>query len=271
MGRDDPRMARYLWAAKRLTRNLLRVGHVEEQTKDRYRIVPPTVVSLAGDRHLLIGARSDAILNEYKRTRGVTVPPVVGQRDAPEAWYLVGTDECIANASEKVGVAVSRDRWDEVLASLPALSDVLANAPAESIPDRIEQWKPDVRAGRSRWAHATTAAGEPGLYRTIRKPHQWFLRPESGADTVRLDTPERRFAAALLLRGVSRVNYDSDSRILFIPVVGFSLPLLIDRALIIASGRLPEWKSHGWYYCDIDPGRAWHVARILGAKLKATT
>lgn len=271
MGRGDPRLAPYIRAAKRLTRNLLRVGHVEEQTKERYRTVPPTVVSLATGRHLLIGARTNALLDEYAMAPGVTVPPAAPQHEAPSVWHLVGSDEAVARASEKVGVTVGRDRWGEVLASLPSLPDVLAGAPAEGIPDRVEQWNPKADRFRDLWQQVKSSAGV-GIYRTVTKPHQWYLRPAPGAETVRLDTPERRVAGAWrLLRGEVRIVYDRDGRTLAIPALGFSIPLLVDRGLIIASGRLPERQSRHWTYHDIDPWRARHVARILVAKLEVTT
>lgn len=270
MSRDDPRMGPYIRAAKRLTRNLLRLGHVEEQSKERYCIVPPTLVSLASGRHLLIGARSNALLGEYAMAPGVTVPPVGPQREAPSVWYLAGSDEVIRDASETLGIMVCRDRWGEVLASLPPLADMLAKAPIEGTPDCLHRWNPKAECYRALWQKVKSAA-EVGIYRTVRKPHQWFFRPAAGAETVRLDTPERRVAAAWrLLRGETRIIYDRDNQSLAIPACGFSVPLLVDRGLIMSSGRLPKWQCRHWIYHDIDPWRARHVSRILGAKLEVT-
>jgi len=50
----------------------------------------------------------------------------------------------------------------------------------------------------------------------------------------------------------------------------FGLPLLVDRALILASGRLPLFDQQGWTYSNIDPERARQVARVAGARLEET-
>jgi len=273
MNRDDPRMAPFLQAAKRLTRNLMRVGHIEELTRDRYRTVPPTIVTQSAGRHFVTGARSDALLAmRANPPRGLTVEETDSSSEAPLVWHVVGNNEDVAAAAEEAGVTITRDRGGDLLASLPPLGDVLAGAPLEGIPDRIERWCPAATVGRSRWSRTVGDPHAPGLHRTVHKPHQWYFRPSPGVPTVRLDTHERRVAAAWrLLQGTMPINYASQSRVLSVPAVGFSLPLLVDRGLILAAGRLPEWQSHCWHYFEIDPERARNVARILGAPLEVTT
>lgn len=269
LDRDDPRRAKYLGIARRLTRNLLRVGHVEELTKERYRTVPPTVVSCPGNRYLLIGARSNSLLSDLAKVNSVTVSPATAQEWAPSAFYLTGNEESVAAVCEKLNITLIPERWGAVLSSLPALSEVLVGAPADGIPDRIERWNPKAPAGRSRWARATIASDAPGLFRTIRKPYQWYLRLAPGEETLRLDTPERRSAAAWrMLQGRARVIYDTSRQVLSIPAVGFSLPLLVDRGLIMSSGRLPVRQHQHWDYFEVDSKRAYDVARILGMKLE---
>lgn len=269
LDRDDPRRAQYLGFARRLTRNLLRVGHVEELTKERYRTVPPTVVSCPGNRYLLIGARSNSLLAKFAKANSVTVSPATTQEWAPSALYLTGNEESVAAACGKLNVTLIPERWGAVLSSLPALSEVLVGAPADGIPDRIERWNPTAPAGRSRWARVSIASDAPGLFRTIRKPYQWYLRPAPSEEPLRLDTPERRIAAAWrMLQGQARVIYDASRLILSIPAVGFSLPLLVDRGLIMASGRLPVRRHQHWEYLEVDSKRAYDVARILEMKLE---
>jgi hypothetical protein len=272
MERDDPRMAPYLRAAKRLMRNLVRMGHLEELASDRFRTVPPTLVAQEGDRFLVTGARSEALREQLARTTGASVLPAAPQHEGPAVWQVVGNQDVVASAANAIGLTVTRDRGAELLASLPCLIDTLAGAPSEGIPDKTERWTPDAPIGRPRWRRTTADGHAPGLYRTVRKPHQWYLRPAEAAPTTRLNTPERRVAAAwLLLRDKVRLEYARDARVLSVPAIGFGLPLLVDRALILASGRLPEWRSRHWDYFDIDPERARHVARILGARIEVST
>jgi hypothetical protein len=84
---------------------------------------------------------------------------------------------------------------------------------------------------------------------------------------VRLDSPERRSAAAWSLVPDKHLGYSPRVRELMLPAIGFGLPLLIERALILSSGRLPELRDGDWKYCEVDPERAQHVARIVGARL----
>jgi hypothetical protein len=221
---------------------------------------------------VVAGARSETLREKLDRTAGVSVLPPMPQHEGPAVWQVVGKQDALASAADALGLTVTRDRGADLLASLPCLFDTLAGAPSEGIPDKTERWTPDAPIGRPRWRRATADGHLTGLYRTVRKPHQWYLRAAEAAPATRLNTPERRVAAAWLLhRGKVRLEYARDARVLSVPAFGFGLPLLVDRALILASGRLPEWRSRHWDYFDIDPERACHVARILGAQTKVTT
>lgn len=265
---DDPRLESFLITAKRLSRNLIRLGHLEERTREVYRTVPPTVLLLSGDRHLLTGCRSDKIRGKFSEAHGVSQPPPVQQEYAPAAWYLEGNEKDVTAASERIGVHVCHDRWGEVLASLPPLSDVLAGASSTWVPEGIEKWNPLAYGNRAKWIQMSTST-EPGFYRTIQKPHQWYFRLTPELEALRLDTPERQFAAAWLLRtGSTSVCYERESKILSITAIGFSLPMLVDRGLIMASGLLPKRTSKNYQYSRIDLERAQNVARILDTNLK---
>lgn len=267
MCRNDPRNRRYLEMAKRLTDNLIRLGHLEELARNSLRTVPSTFVPLSGKRHLIVGARSEKILNDF-RANDVSVEIVKGASlDDPDVWILEGNEEKVASVSQQFHVATCRNRWAEVLASLPTVSEILIGAQEETIPAEMERWNHD--DSNKRWTGKNVSA-DPGFYRTLRSPRQWYLRQKAGAPTVRLDTPERRFAAAWLLSSntESKAFYNSEKSELVITTVGFRLPLLIDRGLILSSGRLPGYHSEKNTYVDIDTERARQVARILETKLE---
>lgn len=270
MSRDDRRIAPYRRSAQRLLRNLVRLGHLEELTAERFRTVPPTIVASEGERHFLTGARSDGLLKSLASFPGVSVLPAASQLDGPATCRVVGTAEAVVAAASELQIKVARERGRDLLASLPRLADTLTGAPSEGIPDNSERWDPDTPTRRSRWSRIKIDGHAPGLYRSIRKPHTWYIRAADGAQTTRLNTTERRVAAAWFLRrGKVRVEYASKVRELAVPAIG--LPSLVDRGLILASGRLPEWRSHSWIYFDIDPDRARQLARIVGAPIEMTT
>lgn len=253
-------------------RNLLRLGHLEELTTSRLRTVPPTIISQADNRHLVLGARTIAVREGLSRFPGLSVLPTVSQREGPAVWHVAGSDEAVAAGATALGLTVARDRGTDLLASLPCLADTLGGAPLEAIPDKTEKWNPDATFKQKRWLRTRADGHTPGVYRTLRKPHQWFFRPVEGASTIRLNAPELRVAAAwLLVRGKVRLVYSQGNCVLSVPANGFALPLLVDRGLILASGRLPEWGSRRANYFDIEHDRARHVARILGAPLEVTT
>lgn len=265
---EDPRRALYVRKAQRLTRNLLRLAHVEEFGGDRLLTVPPTILSINGGRYILVGARSETLLERLADESGVSVLPPIPQPDGPAAQALSGDEAAISSAAEKHDITCLPDRSGDVLASLPSLSDVLMAGPQEEIPERCERWEPGSSKRRLRWKRARSEGCAPGLYRTIRKPHQWYLAPADGGPPVRLDSPERRSAAAWSLVQNKRLGYCHRARKLTLPAVIFGLPLLVDRALILASGRLPELGERVWKYFEVDLKRAQQIARIVGARLE---
>lgn len=271
MTRDDPRRVQYLRAAKRLMWNLVRIGHLEELSADRLRTVPPTLVVQGGNRFLVTGARSESLLYKLAIAAGAEVLPFASQHEGPAVWQVVDTQDAVFTAADALGFTVRRDRGADLLASLPCLIDTLAGAPSEGIPDKTERWVPDAPI-RRQWLRTAADGHPPCLYRTIQKPRQWYFRPDEATPPIRLNTPERRVAAAwLLIRSKVQLEFSQEARILSVPAIGFRLPLLVDRALILASGRLPQWHSRHWCYFNIDCERSQHFARILGARMKVIT
>ena len=267
---DDPRALRYVFAAKRLARNLLRLGHVEEWKADSVRTVPPTILCGAGGQRILAGARSERLRERLAGSPGVAVAVWPVHRDHPAVWTVSGDEGAIRAAAAAQGFTLAPERGGELLASLPDLNGTLRGAPAEAVPERVERWNPHAPKSRWRWASVRRSPVGPGLYRTARKPRQWYLSQARGVPDVRLDTPERKAAAVwLFCRDSSRLGYCLARRRLSLPG-GLWFPLLVDRALILASGRLPAWESGGWVYGEIDPARARHAARVVGVPLEMT-
>jgi len=269
--KDDPRRARYLNQAKRLMWNLQRLAHVERHKPDRFRVVPPAIVSTEQGRHHLVGARDGALIEELRKAMG---PSLIrgSQIDAPSVLSFEAGEAKVADIAARLKIAQIRDRGLDVLASLPPLSGLLPGAPPESLPERCERREWESAGNRfGRWTRVSPGTSEPGLYRTIHKPRHWYLVPRDGGPTLRLDTFERRAAAAWSLAGDKVIRHHRESGDLRIPPMPFGLPLLADRALILASGRLPTFDfQQGSIYSRIDPARARQVARVVGARVEET-
>lgn len=265
----DSRKSDYRRGARRLTNNLLRLGHLEQLNAESVRAVPPTILTIDENTHYLVGARSESILKALAKARGVRVEPQTGQAPGPGVYYLKGNEIAILTAAHDLHLTVAQERGGDLIASLPNLDDILPGAPQEAVPEQSEKWNPDAVSGHSRWKRTRSDTYTPGLYRTVRKPHQWYFCPPRGGDSIRLDNLERRIAAVWhLLHGKASLTYSKIEKELSIPATIMGLPLLVDRGLILASGRLPVWDNRRWKYFNIDFGRAREVARILGTPMK---
>ncbi len=267
----DPRMLVYRRRARWLAQNLLRLGHVEEASLERWRTVPPTLVWCSGGRGFLCGARSDDVRERLVRAPGVTMT-LLPQHNAPEVWLVSGDRGTVAEAAVAASVHFAPERGGDLLAALSPLKDELARASSEGLPDAVERWNLEARRPVDRWKSVSGgSAGLAGLYRTRQLPRHYYFRRSPGAPVVRLDTPERRLAAAWRIASTRlSLGYCRSRLIFFVPSIGFGLPLLMDRGLILASGRLPTWADGAWAYFDIDPRRATDTARILGLKIKVS-
>jgi hypothetical protein len=121
----------------------------------------------------------------------------------------------------------------------------------------------------------------PGVYRTVETyPAVWVYVSsalKSGMQARLLDprNPDHRWIAQWLELARSHrlhLRYDTASRILAIPDVSVSLPVLIDRALRLASGTCPSLVTHDLQrylaFANIGRHRARQAARVLGLRLE---
>jgi hypothetical protein len=268
----DPRSLVYRHRLWRLAGNLLRLGHVEQAPLERWRTVPPTVVWCSDEQGYLCGARSKDVRDRFGHARGVSVAPPASQYNAPEVWSVSGDCAAVAEAAASAGVHITPERGADLLAALPPLSDQLSAAPTDGLPDSVERLDVEAKRRADRWKpFASGSADTVGLYRTRRSPRHYYFRQAVDAPVVRLDTPERRVGAVWQIAGARRsLQYCRSGRVLRMPAVGFGLPLLVDRGLILASGRLPTWADGGWEYHDVGLNRADDAARILGLRIEVS-
>jgi hypothetical protein len=125
-----------------------------------------------------------------------------------------------------------------------------------------------------------------GVYRTVKQyPTTWVHVSATSDDHSRearlLDpqNPDHRWIALwleLASKGCLRLQYNMTTRILVVPDIRMPfplfLPMLVDRALRLASGTCPTLVSHDsqryLMFANIGHRRARQAARVLGLRLE---
>ena len=262
----DHARARARWRA-RMVGCLVRTGHAEWLPSGVLYVMQPTVLLTAGEAHWY-GARTPEHRRRVER-RGLRVH-VVPQRFAPERWTIDGDETAIRTAARPLGFGVARDRGPALLRGLPALRDVLHAAPsAERAPAEGKWENLSLKSTRRRaWVPASTPPGRDGLWREVsRHPITWFWRQADARDRTLVDAGHIEAAKWEAARPYAGLTHDPAKDVLVL-TAPLSLPVLVDRALRMASGRCPEFDVSGRrIYPCVDRLRACEVARILGVDL----
>jgi hypothetical protein len=261
---------------------LHRLGHVEERD-GRWGAVPPVLVwtDEAGGRGWghLCGARSRRLKKALQRTFGPDFEPTQ-QAGGPDAWDVVGDRAKVREATGALSppIALVDEPGERLLAALPGLEQGLLGGPPYQPAGGRCRWQrlaPQWARGRV-WADVEEAETDrDGLYREVgpTRPRWFLVRSE---EKVVLGTSERRSIGwwAQVVRDRSpRLVYHVERRELRLPAVGLPPPVLVDRALRLASGRVPVWDrtSRARCYQRVGRRRAEQVARILGLKLESSS
>jgi hypothetical protein len=269
---------------------LHRVGHVE-RFKDKWTIVPPTVLwrtekHQQGEAHVY-GARSQA-LQERLQHEGGSRFIVVPQSDGPALWKILGTRAEAAAVARSLQSAFCEERGDVFLEALPSLAETIQHL-RDPWPLPIHgAWEFfQVNCSETRdvdWKWEAIVSGQPlrqGVYRTTRHPRVWvYVSPAPQTATMRayrldLSNPDSTFVAQwreLARSGNLSLHYNSTARTLTVPAIGVSLPVLVDRALRLASGmcpiRMPENNRRYLVFANIGRRRARQAARVLGVPME---
>jgi hypothetical protein len=271
--------------------SLHRLGHVEPVGRSRWAVLPPTVLWVGGKRREgevhLYGARSQ-ILQEQLQKEWRQQFIVVPQDNGPALWKWVGTYAEALELARSVHSELYEERGDVLLAALPRLADAVQHLRDWQLPTVGERWKffqvTSRPGGGVSWDWVSLSdshALHPGVYQTVEKyPTVWVYvssAPKSGMQARLLDprNPDHRWIAQWLELARSHrlhLRYDTASRILAIPDVSVSLPVLMDRALRLASGTCPSLVTHDSQrylaFANIGRHRARQAARVLGLRLE---
>jgi hypothetical protein len=225
---------------------LQRLGHVEffaHQAENRWRIVPPTVafVSEDNDNGLLCGARTPALLERLYQLGDVEV--LASQVEGtPQRILLRAASQCVvAQCAEMIGFQIQRAAPTAILSAIPGVRDPVAWR-RSPMPETPGWFVHRFSVHRRLWIEvpqADAASAYMGLFRFVMK-HQrlYYLRWRSGS--YRVPVQVGKYAINRKRRGI--LVYDAARQVLSFPAM-FRPPLLVERALVLCSGRLPHFEA----------------------------
>lgn len=223
---------------------LQRLAHVEIRpvvAGYEWRVVPPSLAFMPGRgaSGLLCGARSVALLERLGAIADLDVSDVEGM---PQRVVIRGESEAelIARA-RTLCLHIQKSAPDAILSAVPSVREtalwVTAAVPATPgwVVHRFSpldlRWTPIEQDEVGR--------GAVGLFRFVLK-HQRFYYLRWKGRTYQVPVQVGKYA--VMRRRQAVLSYDASTRILSVPAV-LRPPLLIERALVLCSGELPQFDS----------------------------
>lgn len=234
----------------KLRLNLQRLGHAEfwAGAKPReWRIAPPVLaVSDDGEtaKGVLAGARSRRLVDRVATMSASPSVTTTTQDSGPDAIVLEGESKTIRQAASSLGITVQSNAAVQILMALPVIDDRRLwrqdEAPVGT------DWRIDrFSATELRWKGSDRTDFDTcsfGLFR-FRLAHRLhvLLRARGGVYAV-----PGQVGKYVVLRGHRRRSaiYDSGARVFSVPAI-CRPPILVERALISATGLLPRYESGG--------------------------
>ncbi len=264
----DSAVSRHWRFPRRIANVLWRLGHVERTSRGGWQIVPPTLVSQSDRFATWYGARTPGLLRQLEEC-GMQVQCHV-QLNAPEVWQVSDDGDLLSSLGTNVSFRVTTDRGSDLLRALPSFDDIRRSWPKESPPAGLtwERWN-ETDGNHNHWSPCSTPNAGDGIYRSqLRKPPLYYFN-SGDHRLVKLppDHVSRVAAKWHVCRHQSRLHYSTAESQLSIPS-RLDLPVLVERALNLASGWIPSWERDGRrHYRGIDLRRAQQVSRITGMQL----
>ncbi|MEZ6121585.1 MAG: hypothetical protein R3C49_00260 [Planctomycetaceae bacterium] len=254
--------------------NLHRLGHVERVDDAgnavAWQVVPPTFLKLSDNKTLACGARTPELMEKFSK-KGFQ-NQLTPQPDAPDIWCIVGETDAVGDFAAKSGFLFGQDRGGELLRSMRRLT---GDHPAlrELADTHLPQEKTKLYVSHGvgcRWRDFDPALVAEGVLARYGIPVRYAVwrngrfreLPKAGLHAAQW--------SLLSAAGTAFLSYDAGTRTLTLPASP-GLPLLAERALIMASGRLPVHRHPHRVYSDIDRPRAEQLAWLLNSELSDTT
>lgn len=257
----------------RLRLNLERLAHAEFRRRDcenGWRIVPPALASVEhknGVSAFLCGARTDLLMEQIKSASEDLDFNMTSQADCPDR-IEIGADSNIElkRVAKVVGLRFAPRAGRVLLCAVPPIDDWQLKTVAE-LPFGGDWEVHQFSARTLGWLSATADEARSvsfGLFRfQVRYQPQYYIRARD--KEYRLPVQLGKY---LVLKRSRRhvVAYDVDMKTLSVPV-SCRPPLLVDRALTLCSGLIPQIESGRLVYQNVSKATAVTTASLLRQKL----
>ena len=254
---------------------LERLAHVEftsVASKRRWRVVPPTLAVTRSEEEcmgILCGARSPDLSTSLLKLPGnvsVDSQPAPGM---PDRIRLVSNDvDSLKCIGQGLGLYVQLDAPTALLAAIPPVDDPRSWFPSEapSTPGwTIHQFSTKTKnLGWQETVLQRALSSSFGLFR-FHQRHQRFYFLRWRGRTFQVSVQVGKYAILRRRRRVRQiVRHDRSKAVLSVPVA-CRPPLLIERALVLCSGRLPrvDMATGRLEYSSVTPEMARMAASLL--------
>jgi hypothetical protein len=189
------------------------------------------------------------------------------QQEGPASYFATIQAEALSRAVASVtdAVAVTGRAWEELVASLPALSQLVEALPRSeaSVSGAIKWFSPR----QNEWVDAADVAAVGG-YRATRFSTLDFVRTKADVNdgTIAHSSVQLSKHVAALLTDRPMVAYNRATWELVVPL-GADLPGLYGRAVVAASGVLPtaDLRNRLLVYHAVPQTLAGHIYHLLSS------
>jgi hypothetical protein len=248
---------------QRLRLNFERLAHAEFNRQDfqsGWRVVPPTIATISETAiGILCGARTDQLLARIQESCSyVRTTP---QKECPDRIEILEDGELIRIASDN-GLSIQYDATESLLAALPPIDDRIMRVTSE-LPFGNDAPVHCFLTSSLEWTSCSPdeARKAPfGLFRW-QLPYERHYYLKSRRQAYRVPVQVGKYLALRHdRRGV--INFDPSGQVLAVPVT-CRPPTLIDRALTLRTGLLPDVEQGKLVYRNISAPIASTTAALL--------
>lgn len=260
------------WTPHRLAAwNLSKLGHAEFAEAAQgagWRVAPPVLA--ASDVHgpvraVLCGARPDGLMRTLGVRQNGAEVRISAQDSGPDSVELrTANAKSLAVTADELKLPLQWNASLAILAACPQVSRIVL----EEYPLPVGGGWTISRFSKSelRWVDATAApapARQPQLFR-YRGDYGTVHLLKAEGRTWSCDPAVGKFR--VLTRRQRTMRYNAAIQELAISV-SCRPPALVERALVIASGRLPNIRDYSLIYTSVDLATAQAAAAVLGQRL----
>jgi hypothetical protein len=252
---------------------LQRLGHVEFYTpgaENGWRAVPSIVAfpTDASEMGILCGARSPTLIESLHQCSDLDVL-VSESEDMPRRIQLQGpSQDMVAARASTLGLKVQKAAPITLLSVLPRVCDA-STWHRSSMPETPGWSVHRFSVSRRQWVEVSSSDAAnacKGLFRFVLK-HQRFYYLRWRNCSYRVPVQVGKYA--IIRRRLRVIEYDA-GRLTLSTFPAFRPPLLIERALVLCSGKLNELDpvTGRIEYTDVPPNIAHLAAQLLHQEIK---